>query len=72
MTTAATIQVRINGTERAVPSGLTVFTLLEWLDLNPALIVVELDREILNRGAYGNTRLSEGSSLELVHFVGGG
>ena len=67
-----TIQVRINGGDRAVPSDLSVTGLLEWLDLNPALVVVELNREILDRNRYSEIVVLEEDSLELVHFVGGG
>ncbi len=69
---ASGIQVRLNGKERRVPPHLSVWSLLEWLDLNPALVVVELNREILDRGRYGDAEVTEGDVLELVHFVGGG
>ena len=72
MTTTATIEVQINGKDREIPPGLSVFGLLEWLDLNPALVVVELNREILNREGYQEARIAEKDILELVHFVGGG
>jgi len=66
------IRVRINGTERLVPVGLSVLQLLEHLDLVPATIVVEFNREILERSDYEVTDVREGDRLELVHFVGGG
>ena len=66
------IEVTINGERREVPGGLTVHGLLEWLELTPALVVVEHNREILDRDRYGETPLDEGDQLELVHFVGGG
>jgi len=72
MTRTGTIGVRLNGDDREVPQDLSVTGLLEWLDLNPALVVVELNRTILDRDLYGGTCVAEGDSLELVHFVGGG
>lgn len=66
------IRVQINGEDREVQSGLSVSELLESLDLRPSLVVVELNREILDRGLYGETSVAEGDVLELVHFVGGG
>ena len=72
MTTTTTVEVRINGKDRGIPTGLSVSGLLEWLDLNPALVVVELNREILDRNRYEETHLEEKDVLELVHFVGGG
>ena len=66
------IRVRINGEDREIQPGLTVSGLLESLDLRPSLVVVELNREILDRGSYDDTPVVEGDILELVHFVGGG
>ena len=45
---------------------------MESFDLNPLLIVVELNREILSRDQFKDVQVSEGDALELVHFVGGG
>jgi thiamine biosynthesis protein ThiS len=66
------IQVRLNGKDRQVEAGLSVRGLIESLDLHPSLVVVELNREILDRDAYGDRVVQEGDTIELVHFVGGG
>ena len=66
------IQVQVNGKEREIQSGLSVHELVESFDLNPLLIVVELNREILSRDQFKDVQVSEGDALELVHFVGGG
>ncbi len=66
------IQVRLNGKDREIESDLTVMDLLESLDLNPHMVVVELNREILSRDAIGDVRVEEGDEVEVVHFVGGG
>jgi thiamine biosynthesis protein ThiS len=49
-----------------------LLTLLEHLGLDPRTVVVELNREIVRRPNLGAASLSEGDSVELVHFVGGG
>lgn len=67
-----TIRIQVNGKEREVAHGTTVRGLLESLELHPGMVVVELNREILERDSYGETGVSEGDTLELVHFVGGG
>ena len=66
------IQVQVNGKERKVQSGLSVHQLVESFDLDPKLIVVELNREILSRDQFDDVEVSEGDAVELVHFVGGG
>lgn len=72
MSENGSIQVRLNGKERDVDAGHTVRSLLESLDLHPSLVVVELNREILERDRYGDVPVRAGDTLELVHFVGGG
>ncbi len=72
MSDRVSIQVQVNGKEREVQSGLSVHELVESLDLNPLLIVVELNREILSRDQFKDVQVSEGDAVELVHFVGGG
>ena len=66
------IQVRLNGKDREIESDLTVLGLLESLELNPHMVVVELNREILSRDVIGDVRVEEGDQGEVVHFVGGG
>jgi sulfur carrier protein len=72
MSDPGSIQVQVNGKEREVQSGLSVHELVESFDLNPLLIVVELNRKILSRGEFKDIQVSEGDAVELVHFVGGG
>lgn len=62
----------MNGDAREIPAGLTVQSLLEHLELQPRLVVVEHNGDILRRERYPETGVASGDSLELVHFVGGG
>jgi len=66
------INISVNGEDRDIPAGLTVEALLKHLDLQPGMIVVERNGEILRREGYAGARLGPGDRLELVHFVGGG
>ena len=66
------IEIVVNGERRLVPSGLTLEGLLGWLDVDPARVAVELNREIVRRPAWDATAVSQGSELEIVQFVGGG
>ncbi len=72
MNAGRTIRVRLNGKEREIPADLTVRALLESLELTPGLVVVERNREILDREVYSEVVVEKGDTLELVHFVGGG
>ena len=66
------ITITINGESRTTEPGRSVEELLGELGLHPRLIVVEHNREILDRARYGEVHVLEGDTLELVHFVGGG
>jgi thiamine biosynthesis protein ThiS len=66
------LQIVVNGDERRVPGPATLLDLLAHLELDPRTVVVELNREIVRRPRLGATSLSQGDSVELVHFVGGG
>lgn len=72
MITETTMHIRLNGKDREVPSGLSVRALLESLELHPGMVVVELNRNILERDSYADVPVREGDTIELVHFVGGG
>ena len=67
-----TIQVRVNGKDRDIEPGQTVYALLESLELRPGMVVVELNKQILARDTYQEHRIQPGDTIELVHFVGGG
>ena len=66
------MKIQINGEAREIEEGLTIGGLLDELKIRPARVVIELNRSIISREVYTATRLNEGDSLEIVHFVGGG
>jgi len=72
METGTRIAITVNGESRQVPPGLTVAELLAEFGLHPRLVVVERNREILDRSRLEITRVNPGDQFELVHFVGGG
>ena len=62
----------VNGQNREFPQPLNVEQLLEYLELKPVRVVVELNREILTADKYADIQLQDGDTLELIQFVGGG
>ena len=66
------MKLKINGEEKEIADGVTLTALLEDLKIRPARVVIERNREIVAREVYGVTRLADGDTLEIVHFVGGG
>lgn len=71
--TGATISLTVNGDRRETAAGSSLGALLRDLALDPRMIVVERNGDILrDREAHDRVPLAEGDVLELVHFVGGG
>ena len=66
------LTIMTNGEERQIEAGSSLLDLLAKLELDPRFVVVELNRNIVRRGALADTPLSDGDEVELVHFVGGG
>jgi thiamine biosynthesis protein ThiS len=66
------MKIKLNGEEKDIADGVSITGLLEQLQIRPARVVVERNRDIVPREAYGATMLAEGDALEIVHFVGGG
>lgn len=63
----------INGEVQRVPSTVVnVQQLLEYLQLADRIVVVEINRDILQKQQHTSTALTDGDIIELVHFVGGG
>ncbi len=66
------MKLTVNGDPMDLSEGMTASALLEQLKLNPGLVVVELNLNILKRDDLAKAVLSEGDQVEIVHFVGGG
>ncbi len=66
------MRIRVNGEARELDEGATVAALLASMPLAASGIAVAVNMEIVRRGAYGETSLSEGDEVEIVRAVGGG
>ncbi len=69
----AEIALTVNGADRRIPSGWTLADLLSSVELDPRVVVVERNGQILrDRSSFASLALAADDSLEIVHFVGGG
>ncbi|MFH5181514.1 sulfur carrier protein ThiS [Paenibacillus sp. TAB 01] len=66
------MELVINGEARTVTDAATVADLLVQFKLEQKILVIELNRDIIERTDYEQTRLNDGDRIEIVHFVGGG
>ncbi|MEB3101979.1 sulfur carrier protein ThiS [Ferviditalea candida] len=67
------MRIGVNGEEVEVPDSIgSVSDLLRHFDLQNKVVVVELNKQIVQQQAHSITALAEGDRVEIVHFVGGG
>jgi len=69
---AKSVNVQVNGTSMEVPTGTTVAGLLKHLEIEPVLVAVEQNLEIVPKAQFSARTIADGDRLEIVHFVGGG
>jgi thiamine biosynthesis protein ThiS len=62
----------INGENREFSGLQTLTDLIAELGMKSDRVAVELNRELIRRDRWSETKLCDGDRLEIVHFVGGG
>jgi len=65
------VKLTING-ESKDSSASTLADLVFSLGMKSDRVAIELNRDIVPREEWAQTKLNEGDCLEIVHFVGGG
>lgn len=66
------INIILNGKKHILDNPVDLASLLEMVKVSPEKVIVELNRELVHKSAYGTTILKNGDVLELIRFVGGG
>lgn len=64
--------LQVNGETQQCPPQVMLPEFLDQLGLNPKLVAVEYNGEILHRQFWDTTEMKEGDRLEIVTIVGGG
>lgn len=64
--------VTVNGETRELSESLRLDQLVEELGLGGKRLAIERNREIVRSHQWAEVTLSEGDTIEIVHFVGGG
>ncbi len=72
ISTSKMMGLKINGEEREVPENITVSELLEFFNIQPGRVAVEVNLNIVKKRDYDKHLLKEGDVVEIVNFVGGG
>ena len=66
------IRVTINGKEQELPDPTPLTEYVSSLGVNPKMIAIAYNGEVLRRDEWVEITLSEGDTLEVVRAVGGG
>jgi len=66
------MDVTVNGRAEQVEPGTTVAGYLAARGLDPAHVVVEINRDIAGRDTFTARELQTGDRVEILRFVGGG
>jgi sulfur carrier protein len=67
-----TITLQVNGEDKACAPNTLLADFLTQLGMNPKLVAVEYNGEILHRQFWPETAMQAGDRLEVVTIVGGG
>ncbi|MCL2011557.1 MAG: sulfur carrier protein ThiS [Cystobacterineae bacterium] len=66
------MEIVVNGEKRTLPENSSLALLLLELALAKQPVAVELNGQVIKKQNHATTQLSEGDTLEIVTFVGGG
>ena len=66
------ISLTVNGESQTCSTNVPLPEFLQLLGMNPRLVAVEYNGEILHRQFWDTTQMQEGDRLEIVTIVGGG
>jgi sulfur carrier protein len=64
--------ILVNGKRREIEREMDVAALLAAFDINPRLVAVAINGDVVPKGDYASVRVREGDTLEIVRMVGGG
>lgn len=66
------MRVKVNGEYKEITEGTTLEALLDGFGVKRQGIAVDVNREIIPKGAYASTVLKDGDVIEIIRMVGGG
>ncbi len=66
------ISLTVNGKKRELDGETDLPSFLRTLEVDPRLVAVAYNGEVIPREQYAGIRLRDGDSLEVVRMVGGG
>ncbi|PKG25085.1 sulfur carrier protein ThiS [Niallia nealsonii] len=65
--------IQLNGKSQELTDHIeTVADLLAFFELQNRIVIVEINKDIIQKEQYSIQDLKDGDAVELIHFVGGG
>lgn len=65
------MQVKINGKQEDVKEN-SILDILKARNVEPEMVSVELNSQILDKKDYAATSIKDGDTIEFLYFMGGG
>ncbi len=66
------LTIRLNGEPYEIAGPVTISVLLAQLNIDPRIVAVEHNINVIKRQQYDQTVVNDGDEVEIVRFVGGG
>jgi sulfur carrier protein len=66
------MHITVNGRTFEIEPGQTLHDLIASMNLDPSVVVAELNHDIVPGEKFASTSMNAGDRLELLSFVGGG
>lgn len=66
------MEIILNGEKENLEGAKTITELLQGLELNPDIVTVSLNGKILKKDEFGTVSVSDGDSVDVLMFMGGG
>ena len=66
------MKITVNGKPREIDAETDLSSFLQAFEINPRLVAVAINGDVVPRHAYAGVRVRAGDALEIVRMVGGG
>ena len=66
------ITIVLNDEERKIDGAVTVDRLLDLFSLPRRRVAIELNKEVVRKQDWPETKINDADRIEVIHFVGGG
>ena len=64
--------ITVNGEKRQIHAEVNLSELLKNLALPDERIAIELNKEVIRKKDWADTKINDADRIEIIHFVGGG